>query len=245
MPDKSKDWQSRITIPPAPIPRGEDDPPMARSHLRRDVPPSETIARIALRAPKAPPTPSEHEEVMRALAQLTSEKEAFAEERRGFEERMQEELRRVVIEELPRHQPATIAPRSRSEHAASSWFAHIPATLMGLAALVGVVAQSCKGKSEVSADVLAKITAVSDRLTAHITVTDLQTVDLKSDKAKLHSYQLEQRCWLSPVLEKLSVKVDSPEGTPSCPTMEFYARPLLGSKAPTIQPHAPFPSPPP
>lgn len=234
---------TRATLPP--LPR-EDDPPMIRQRRREDPPleRGEPIARVALRAPRVPLEPSEHEEVMRALAQLTSEKEALAEERRRFEERVQEALRQIVIEEIPRHAPPSLAPRSRSEHASSSWFAHIPATLMGLAALVGVVAQSCQKKGELSADTLAKITAVSDRLTAHITVSELETVDVKADKSKLHSYQLAERCYLSPILQKLSVKVDDPEGAPACPAMEFFARPLVGSKAPMIQPNATFPTPP-
>lgn len=241
MPDK--DWQSRATQPP--LPR-EDDPPMARPRPRHDslAEKAEPIARVALRAPRVPGQPSQHDEVMRALALLTSEKEALAEEHRSFEERMQESLRQIVIEEIPRHAPTSVPPRSKSEQASSSWFAHIPATLMGLAALVGVIAQSCQKKSEVSADVLAKITAVDTRLTAHLTVSDLETAEIKSDKAKVHSYELAERCYLSPILQKLSVKVDDPEGAPPCPQMEFFARPLVGSRAPMIQPNATFPTPP-
>lgn len=238
-----KDRQGRATMPP--LPR-EDDPPMARPRARLDslTDKGEPIARVALRAPRVPEESSEHEEVMRALALLTSEKEALAEERRSFEERMQESLRQIVIEEIPRHAPTSLPPRSRSEHGSSSWFAHIPATLMGLAALVGVIAQSCQKKGELSADTLAKITAVNDRLTAHITVSDLETVEQKTNQAKVRSYELAERCYLSPILQKLSVKVDDPEGALACPQMEFFARPLIGSKAPMIQPNATFPIPP-
>lgn len=230
--------QSRTTLPP--IPR-EDGPPNAPAYRRREEAPlGETIARVALRAPKPPPLPSEHEEVMRALASLSSEREALAEERAAFQERMQRELRQIVIEEIPRHQ--TIRPDK--ERVSGSWFAHIPATLMGLAALVGVIAQSCSKKAEVSADVLAKIDAQNTALVRHIAVSDQNKLDNKQKDLLLHGYLVGMHNWQADVFEHLGVKVDDPPGAPSHNRLEFYAVPARGSKAPPIQPNATFPYPP-
>jgi hypothetical protein len=236
-----RDRQSRPTVPP--IPR-EDGPPLLPATRRYEqLPLTEPIARIALKAPPPrSPQPSEHEEVMRALASLSSEREALAEERAAFEERMQESLRQIVIEEIPRHQ--TIPPHSDKERVSGSWFAHIPATLMGLAALVGVIAQSCSKKAEVSADVLAKIEAVDSHLAAHIAVSDQNKIDQKARDAALHVYLVQQHDWIANVLERQSVKVDDPEGAPARAKIDFYAPPARGSKAPLIQPNATFPYPP-
>lgn len=241
--------QSRTTLPP--IPR-EDDPPMARpAASRRESPPKETIAKIALRAPPPLPPPSEHEEVMRALASITAERaklkqqleDQLKEQQEAFEATMHQAMRSIVIEEVPHHVAASLPPPA-TKKLSDSWFAQLPAILMALSALIAQVAQSCQSKAEVSADVLAKITAVDTRLTAHMTVSDLQTAEHKTEKTELHNYQLAERCYLSPVLQRLSVKVDDPEGAPTCPAMEFYPRPLLGSRAPQIQPKATLPVPP-
>lgn len=237
----SDDRTTRPTTPP--LPR-EDDPPMMPAFRRHEAPTGETIAKIALRAKKPGAAPSEHEEVMRALASIGSERAALTEERQAFEARLQDSLRQIVIEEIPRHAPASLTPTAPVKKLSESWFAQLPAILMALSALIAQVAQSCQSKAEVSADVLAKITAVNDRLTAHMTVSDLQTAQHQTDKTALHNYQLAERCYLSPVLQKLSVKVDDPDGTPVCPAMEFYARPLTGSRAPMIQPKATLPVPP-
>lgn len=246
MPDKNdkhaeRDRQSRATVPP-PIPR-EDDPPLARSRHRDERPIAEPIARVALRAPPLLPPPSEHEEVMRALASISRERVALGEEREAFEQRMQESLRQIVIEEIPRHQTAA-PPHADKERVSGSWFAHIPATLMGLAALIGVIAQSCQKKAEVSADVLAKIEAVDSHLSAHVAVSDQNKLDAKSKELLLHSYLIGMHNWQSDVFERLSVKVDDPPGAPSHQKLEFYAVPARGSKAPLIQPNATFPYPP-
>jgi hypothetical protein len=243
--DRDKDRQSRATAPP--IPR-EDDPPMAPAFRRRDAPTGEPIARVALRAPKAAPLPSEHEEVMRALASLGTARAQLEEQlqaqQASFEERLQESLRGLVIEEIPRHASLPPPARPSERTAAGSWFAHIPATLMGLAALVGVIAQSCQKKAEVSADVLAKIDGVNTALVSHIAVSDQRSLDYKKKEGQTYSYLVEQRNWLADVSERLGVKVDDPSGTPSHQKMEFYAPPLVGSKAPPIQPKATFPYPP-
>jgi hypothetical protein len=216
---------------------------------REEAPLGETIAKIALRAPKPPPLPTEHEEVMRALASMSTERASLEskleEQQASFEVRIQEAIRGLVIEEIPRH--ASLPPPSHhaSERtAAGSWFAHIPATLMGLAALVGVIAQSCSKKAEVSADVLAKIEAVDAHLAAHIAVSDQRSLDYKKKEGETYDFLVEQRNWLADVSEKLGVKVDDPPGTPSHQKLEFYAPPLVGSKAHPIQPKATFPYPP-
>lgn len=233
--------QSRATTPP--IPR-EDDPPMAPAFRRHEAAPiGETIAKIALRAPKATTPPTEHEEVMRALAALTTERAKLEEQQASFEEHMKEAIRGLVIEEIPRH-ASVPPPHSDKERVSGSWFAHIPATLMGLAALVGVIAQSCSKKAEVSADVLAKIDAVSTALVSHVAVSDQRSLDYKKKEGETYQYLVSQRNWLADVAEKLSVKVDDPPGTPSHQRIEFYAPPLVGSKAPAIQPKATFPYPP-
>ena len=236
-----RDRQSRPTVPP--IPR-EDGPPLLPATRRYEqLPLTEPIARIALKAPPMrAPQPSEHEEVMRALASLSTEREALEAERAAFQERMQQELRQIVIEEIPRHQ--SIPPHSDKERVSGSWFAHIPATLMGLAALIGVIAQSCSKKAEVSADVLAKIEAVDSHLAAHIAVSDQNKIDQKARDAALHVYLVQQHDWIASVLERQSVKVDDPEGVPARKEITFYPPPVRGSKAPLIQPNATFPYPP-
>lgn len=238
----SDDRRTRQTSPP--LPR-EDDPPMAPAFRRHEsAPMGETIAKIALRAPKPPPLPTEHEEVMRALAALTTDRQKLEEREASFEERMQEAIRGLVIEEIPRHAPASLPPPAEKKTAAGSWFAHVPATLMGLAALVGVIAQSCQKKAEVSAEVLAKIEAVNTGLAAHIAVSDQRTLDYKKREGATYEFLVDERNWLADVSEKLGVKVDDPPGTPSHQKLEFYAPPLVGSKAHPIQPKATFPYPP-
>lgn len=237
----SDDRRTRPTVPPL---QREDDPPMVRP-ARREAPKGETIAKIALRAPRAPvDPPSEHDQVMRALASVTAGlEEKLSAQQESFEERLQESLRAVVIEEIPRHASASLPP-SEKKTAATSWFAHVPATLMGLAALAGVIAQSCQKKAEVSADVLAKIEAVNTALVAHIAVSDKAALEQSKQGALERSYRIDERNWLADVAEKLSVKVDDPPGAPSHQKMEFYPTPLVGSKAPAIQPKATFPYPP-
>lgn len=211
------------------------------------APLGETIAKIALRAPKPPPLPTEHEEVMRALASMSTERAALEkqleEQQASFEERMQEAIRGLVIEEIPRH-ASVPPPHSDKERVSGSWFAHIPATLMGLAALVGVIAQSCSKKAEVSADVLAKIEATNASLAAHIAVSDQRSLDYKKKEGETSVFLVEERNWLADVSEKLGVKVDDPPGTPSHQKLEFYPPPLVGSKGHAIQPKATFPYPP-
>lgn len=238
----SDDRRTRPTTPP--LPR-EDDPPMMPAFRRHEAPTGETIAKIALRARKPPEAPSEHEEVMRALASLTTERAKLEEQQASFEERMQEAIRGLVIEEIPRHAPTSLPPHSSDkERVSGSWFAHLPATLMGLAALIGVIAQSCQKKAEVSADVLAKIDAVNTALVAHVAVSDKAALEQSKRDALERSYRIDERNWLADVAEKLSVKVDDPPGAPSHQKMEFYPTPLVGSKAPVIQPKATFPYPP-
>lgn len=217
---------------------------------REEVPPGEPIARVALRAKMPPALPTEHEEVMRALASMSTERAALekqlAEQQASFEDRMQEAIRGLVIEEIPRHTPASLPPppHHSDRTAAGSWFAHIPATLMGLAALVGVIAQSCSKKAEVSADVLAKIEATNASLAAHIAVSDQRSLDYKKKEGETYTFLVEERNWLADVSEKLGVKIDDPPGTPSHQKLEFYPPPLVGSKGHAIQPKATFPYPP-
>lgn len=244
------DRQTRSTRPP-PHPASrphEDSPPLQRG----PVPPrplTERVSQMALRAPSKPDR-SEHEEVMLALAQVSQEQAIF-------ETKIRSELRDLVIEQRPlppdpklpaEHQPPSekkkfsLAPKSIRD---MSWMAHVPAILMAIAALVATVAQSCVKKQELSSDALAKIQAIQTTVDAHVKAHDLADVEANKKKESGRKYLVDQRNWLAPVLEKLSVKVDDPEGAPARPEMGFYPPPSLNSKAPRIQPHATFPAPPP
>lgn len=249
-PDRDHDQrarQDRPTRPPAARPH-EDSPPLQRGPL----PPralTETVSQMALRAPPKPEI-SPHEEVMRALAQVSHDQETF-------ETKIRTEIHDLIVEQrplppdpkLPAEQPAasekkkfSLAPKSIRD---MSWMAHVPAILMAIAALIATVAQSCVKKQELSSDALAKIQGIQTTLDAHVKAHDLADVKAAEKKQLEYRYQVEQRNWLAPVLEKLSVKVDDPEGAPARPDMGFYPPPSVGSKAPRIQPHATFPAPPP
>lgn len=250
------DRHSRPTRPPAaPAPHAgpahEDSPPLVRQ--RGPVPPRElpeTIAKIAARAPQQPAL-TEHEEMMRALAQVSHDREIM-------ETKLRAELRDLIVERQPLPSPPklpavdlapppsqakrfSLVPKSMRD---MSWMAHMPATLMAIAALITTVAQSCVKKQELSSDALAKIQTIHDELDAHVKAHNLADVATDAKKKADYKYQLEQRNWLAPVLEKLSVKVDDPPGAPPRADMGFYPQPSLGSHAPRIQPNATFPAPP-
>lgn len=248
----SDDRHTRPTRPPAappPLPQAteEDSPPLQRGPVSPRVLP-ETIAKIALRAPLKPAL-SEREELLRAVAQVSRDQVSR-------EDKLRAELRDLIIEHLPipadpklpsvsvppEKKKFSIAPKSIRD---MSWMAHVPAILMAIAALVATVAQSCVKKQELSSDALAKIQEIRGVVDAHVQSHDLKDVQAAEKKQLERQYLVDQRNWLAPVLEKLSVKVDDPPGAPPRPDMGFYPPPVLSSKAPRIQPHATFPAPPP
>lgn len=238
------DKQTRPTRPPAAS--HEDPPPLQRGPVPPRVLP-ETIAQMATRAPQKSVL-TEHEELLRAVAQIS-------EEQRTREAAFRAEIHDLVVEhhlppdpklptiELPPPEKKrfSLAPKSIRD---MSWMSHVPAILMAIAALVTTVTQSCVKKQELSDDALAKIKSINDALDAHVKAHDIADVSAATKKQLEYKYGLDQRSWLASVLEKLSVKVDDPPDAPKRETIEFYPSPLVGSKAPRIQPKATFPAPP-
>lgn len=230
------DRQTRGTLPP----NGEDNPPLAKPRRvsRPEDPPPETIARMALKAPKIPE--DSHETLLRAMA-------ASEERAKAFEESVRADLHRVVVQSAlapPAAPPSkpTLPPKPLSRDL--SWLAQVPAILMALGALIATLAQSCQKKAEVSADVLAKITDVQNQLSAHVTAHTLDVVNQHALDQKHFSYDISERCYAKGLWQKLSIKVDDPPDAPACPEMKFYAAPARGSGAPQIQPNAILPAPP-
>ena len=74
--------------------------------------------------------------------------------------------------------------------------------------------------------------------------------DDKEKRAQTYQFELDERSWITDVLERAaSVKIDDPPGTPPRSQLQFYPPPLVDphrvTHAPIVQPHDPYPVPPP
>lgn len=233
-----------------PSSHGEDPPPMQRPASRPEPPPLP----IAVQAKQAPPS-GEFDpqlEILKALARLDQQ-------HAKLDDKIKEHVREILIKEgpaapappSPPRAPMSLPPDAKKHWAKpdSSWFAHLPSTLMAVAALVGVVAQSCSTSQKQVAEFAKKIEAIETKVDTHVTLHESEKLkaarDDKQRDQTLYHYQLSERSYVAGVFERLSVKVDDPPDTPPRSSLEFYPPPLRGSKAPQIQPKATFPAPPP
>lgn len=218
-------------------------PPLSRESRSEDPPPNRPRSSTARDALKAPPVTeaSEHEAVMQAIAQSQKEtQDAIAEQisidREAFEERMRKELQSLLVKEVPRGQ-ASLPPKKAGLDG-SSWFAHMPATLMGLAALVGVIVQSCAKDAQRSDESSKKCEAIDQRVTAVV-------ANQHSKNTALYNYLIADRRFVGGVFQQgLDVKIVDPLGAPPRSPLSFEPAPHAGSKAPKLQPAEAFPVPP-
>lgn len=222
--------------PSSPGPASEDSPPLVRG---RAMPPLPSLPKQALAAPKSGEFDPQ-QEILKALAQMDQN-------RKAFEDQIREEVRAAVIAEVPRQVTASLPPppeKKRWSKPDMSWIGHLPAILMAIGALIGVVAQSCSTSEKKYGAVVERVDKIEKKLDAHVTVSDLDQIAEKTKEDKIRTYLLKERDWVGGVFEKQGVKVDDPPGSPARAEIEFYPAPQRGSKAPLIQPKATFPSPP-
>lgn len=230
-------------------PKGEDPPPMQRPARASRPDPPPTTEPIAVQAKKAPPSGAfdPEQEILKALARLDQQHS-------GFEEKIKEHVRAVLVQELPqpapRAAPPSLTPEQKKHWAKpdSSWIGHLPAILMAVAALVTTVAQSCSTSQKQIAEFADKIDKIEKKVDTHVTLHESEKLssgrDQKQREQTLYHYQLAERSYVGGVLERLSVKVDDESEAPPRAIIDFYPPPLHGSKAPQIQPKATFPAPP-
>ena len=239
--------RSAVTRPP-PLSRDEDNPPLQKP-LR-----GESIARIALRAPKIPsdevPPSPESAAFLRALAATEGKVLAELSDRReAFEAQMRKELTELVIKTRESSAPP---PAHRSRWSLppkdTSWVPHLPATLMALAAIIATIAQSCSHKQELTPELTKRLDDIGRSIDA-VKSTSVTATELQTYKNAQYAFALDQRAWISDVLERAaSVKVDDPPGAPKRDHLQFYPPPMVDphrvTPAPVVQPHAPYPLPP-
>ncbi len=233
---------AKPTRPTDPVGRREEDsspmqpPAVPRRH--------ELPALQALRAPQIPEV-SDREALLQVIASSESRiqsalYEQLTAERTEFEAQLRRDLPALIRKETP-----STPPHKASKTDATSWVAHLPATLMGLAALVGVIAQSCAQSAKVSEEVLKKIDTMNLALTQHVSVSDTRALDEKDYRAKMYNYQIAERRFVSEIFQQsFRVKIDDPPDAPPRRPLEFYASPHLQSTAPRVQPRETFPLPP-
>jgi hypothetical protein len=236
----SDDPRDRPTRPPAaprreppPLPQQEDSPP----GLYREVPSrqlTEPIARIALRAPPSPAATPESE-LLKALAQTESKLLA----------QMRQELKSLVVTEVKSIPPP---PLPSPEPKKFEW-AHLQYLGGLIVAVTGLIAalQSC---NKPSAEIVKRLDAMDGKIDAVTKALAAHIDDDKEKRAQTYQFELDERSWITDVLERAaSVKIDDPPGTPPRSQLQFYPPPLVDphrvTHAPIVQPHDPYPVPPP
>jgi len=250
----ANDDRSRPTRPP--LQREEDSPPGQYREPGRPIP--EAIGKIALRAPRVT-VPSQHEEVLRALAStegrmlaemsdLRDEEQARQIARQqAFEDEIRSSLRELVVREVRSIPPPPAEPKKRFEWAHLQYVAAFVVALTGLIALI-LGAQ--KPSAEVTKrfdEIDKKLDLSSSKLEAHI---EAESAQRSADREQDYKYNLDVRSWVTDVLERAaSVKIDDPPGTPKRDQLGFYPAPRIDSHKITdthiVQPRDPYPVPPP
>lgn len=231
------DKRTRATLPPTP-PRGsshgEDSPPLERARAPRP-----SLSRQAL---DAPPALSDRELLLQAIKQGEEKRSAELDE---FEEGIKDQIRALVVKELktstppPAATPAKAAPPPQEPYA---WLKHVPAILMAVSAIIISFTQSCTKKADLNADVAARLTTVEKGLVTHVTSSDKELLAIRDDLDANYLAELSKHCFMAAVLDKLDVKVDSPQiPGMKCDPIDFNPPPLKKSgDAHRIQPKATF-----
>ncbi len=249
------DERSRPTRPP--LHREEDPPPgQYRATHPRILP--ETIAQVALRAPKIPAAnPDPHAELLRAisategrmLTEISDRREAEEarqiDRQRLFEEQLKKELHSIVLREV-----RSLPPPSPKKGFEWSHLQYVAGFVVALTGLIALILNAQKPSAEVLKrfDALDAAQAKADkRLEGHVAAEAAQR---ETDRTQDYKYALDVRSWVTDVLERAaSVKIDDPPGTPPRDQLRFYPAPRLDSHRVTdthiVQPRDPYPVPPP
>lgn len=267
MPDERTRPTRRPTHPGSPgagppsFDRGEDSPPgqYRETPARSSGALPETIARIALRAPKVSEGDPQ-QELLRAiaategrmLAEIADRREAEdkrqIERQEAFEEQMRKEIQKLVVHEV-RSIPPPAAPLPPPAPKAKFELSHLQYVAAFIVALTGLIALLLNAQKP-SAEVTKRFDAI-DAAELKAQAAFEAHVKAETDRhAADYEYELSVRSWVTDVFERASgVKIDDPPGTPKRDPLGFYPSPKIDphkiSSAHPVQPRDPYPVPPP